>query len=59
MGIRAYNRFSLIAGPRFPEVSRKLRFSDYVTMAQDVGKVASLTHRPLSPPGNIPGAHFC
>ena len=26
--------------------SRKLRFPDYVTMAQDGGKVVSLTHRP-------------
>ena len=29
---------------------RKLRFSDYVTMAQDVGKVVSLTHWPPLPP---------
>ena len=33
-----------------PESSRKLRFPDYVTMAQDDGKVVSLTHRPLLPP---------
>jgi len=39
--------------------SRKLRFPDYVTMAQDGGKVISLTHRPLLPPGNSPGTHFC
>jgi len=26
---------------------RKLRFPDYVTVAQNVGKVVSLTHRPL------------
>ena len=33
-----------------PEGSRKLRFPDYVTTAQDGGKVVSLTHRPpLSP----------
>jgi hypothetical protein len=42
-----------------PEGSRKLRFPDYVTTAQDGGKVVSLTHRPPSPPGNTPGAHFC
>ena len=30
-----------------PEGSRKLRFTDYVTTAQDGGKVVSLTHRPL------------
>ena len=33
-----------------PEGSRKLRFPDYVTMAQHGGKVASLTHRPFLPP---------
>jgi hypothetical protein len=30
-----------------PEGSRKLRLPDYVTTAQDGGKVVSLTHRPL------------
>jgi len=30
-----------------PDVSRKLRFPDFMTMAQDGGKVVSLTHRPL------------
>jgi len=33
-----------------PEVSRKLRFPDYVTTPQDGGKVVSLTHRPPLPP---------
>jgi hypothetical protein len=42
-----------------PEVSRKLRFPDYMTTAQDVGKVVSLKHRPLLPPENAPGTHFC
>ena len=42
-----------------PEVSRKLRFPDYMTTAQDGGKVVSLTHRPPLPPGNAPGTHFC
>jgi hypothetical protein len=42
-----------------PEDSRKLRFPDYITMAQDGGKVVSLTHRPPLPPGNAPGTHFC
>ena len=32
---------------RGPEGSRKLRFPDYVTTAQDGGKVVSLTHRLL------------
>ena len=36
-----------------PEVSRKLRFPDFVTMAQDDGKVVSLTHRPLFYPQEI------
>jgi len=41
-----------------PEGSRKLRFPDFVTTAQDGGKVVSLTHRPPLPPGNTPGTHF-
>jgi len=41
-----------------PEGSRKLRFPDYMTTAQDDGKFVSLTHRPPSPPGNAPGTHF-
>jgi len=31
------------------EGSRKFRFPDFVTMAQDGGKVVSLTHRPSLP----------
>ena len=42
-----------------PEGSRKLRFPDFVTTAQDGGKFVSLTHRPPLPPGNTPGTHFC
>jgi len=42
-----------------PEGSSKLRFPDLMTMAQDGGKVVSLTHLPLLPPGNTPGTHFC
>ena len=46
-----------------PEGSRKLRFPDFMTTAQDGGKdggkVVSLTHRPPLLPGNIPGTHFC
>jgi len=41
------------------EGSRKLRFPDYMTTAQDGGKVVSLTHRPPLPQGNAPGTHFC
>ena len=33
-----------------PEGSRKLRLPDFVTTAQDGGKVVSLTHRPPLPP---------
>jgi hypothetical protein len=33
-----------------PEGSRKLRFPDDMTTAQDGGKVVNLTHRPPSPP---------
>jgi len=42
-----------------PEGSRKLRFPDFITMAQDGGKVFSHTHQPLLPPGNTPDTHFC
>ena len=42
-----------------PEGSRKLRFPDFVTTAQDGGKVVSFAHRPPLPPGNAPGTHFC
>ena len=41
------------------EGSRKLRFPDFMTTAQDGGKVVSLTHRPPLPPGNTPGTHLC
>ena len=33
-----------------PEGSRKLRLPDFVTTAQDGGKVVSLMHRPLFTP---------
>ena len=42
-----------------PEGSRKLKFPDFMKMAQEGGKVVSLTHRPPLPPGNPPGTHFC
>ena len=42
-----------------PEGSRKLRFPDCMTTAQDGGKVVSLTHRPPLPPANTPGTHLC
>jgi hypothetical protein len=40
-----------------PEGSRNLRFPDYMTTAQDGGKVVILTRRPPLPPGNAPGTH--
>ena len=42
-----------------PAGSRKSIFPDFMTTAQDGGKVVSLTHRPHLPPGNAPGTHFC
>jgi hypothetical protein len=42
-----------------PDVSRKLRFPDFMNTAQDGGKVVSLKHRPPLPPGNTPGTNFC
>jgi hypothetical protein len=42
-----------------PEGAWNLRFPDYMTTAQDGGKVVKLTHRPPLPPGNAPGTHFC
>jgi hypothetical protein len=42
-----------------PEGSRKLRFPDFMTTAQDGGKVVSLTHWLPLTPANTPGTHFC
>ena len=42
-----------------PDGSRKLKFPDFMTTAQNGGKVISLTHRPSLPSGNTPGTHFC
>ena len=41
------------------EGSKKLRFPDFVTTAQDGGKIVSLTYGPPLSPGNTPGTHFC
>jgi len=38
-----------------PDGSRKLRFPDYMTTAQDGGKIVSPTHRQPLPPRNPPG----
>ena len=42
-----------------PEGSRNLTFPDFVTTAQDGGKVVSPTYRPPLPPENTSGTHFC
>jgi len=47
-----------VKGKDKAEGSRKLRFPDFMTTAQDGGNVVSLTHRPPLPPGNTPGTHF-
>ena len=49
------NKISPITGPTCPDGSRKLRFPDYVTMAQDGGMAVSLMHRPLFTPQEIRG----
>jgi hypothetical protein len=60
------NIFQLVKGKAVPlqawsgpEGSRKLRFPDYMTTAQDGDKDVSLTQWPLLPAGNNPGTHFC
>jgi len=42
-----------------PEGSRKLRFPDFITTAQDGGRLSALCTGRLYPPGNTPGTHFC
>ena len=42
-----------------PEGSRKLRFPDFMIMAQEGGKVVSLTHRPHLHQENSPDINFC
>jgi hypothetical protein len=56
MGMLKYVKGKSVSGT---EGSRKLRFPDFMTKAQDGGKVISLTHRPSLPQGNAPGTHFC
>jgi hypothetical protein len=41
-----------------PECSRKLRFPNVMTTAQDGGKIVNLTHRPSLPQRKTPGTHF-
>jgi len=39
--------------------SKKLMFQDFMTTAQESGKVVSLTYLSHLPPGNPSGTHFC
>jgi hypothetical protein len=41
-----------------PEGCRKLRFPDFMTTAQDGGKVVRLMHRSPLPQGNTPGTYI-
>jgi len=66
MPVRCLLRCTKVKGKSFPLQAwtgpggtRTLRFPDFMTTAQDGGKVVSLTHRPPLPPGNTPGNHFC
>ena len=42
-----------------PEGSRKSRFPDFMTTAQDGGRLSALRNDHFYPPGNTPGTHFC
>ena len=42
-----------------PEGSRKLRLPDFVTTAQDGGRLSALPIGHLYPVGNTPGTHLC
>jgi len=42
-----------------PEGSRRLRLPHFKTISNEGGEVVSPRHRPLLPPGNVPGTHFC
>jgi len=44
---------------RVSDGSRKLRCPDYVTMAEDGGRLSALCTDRFLPLGNIPGTHFC
>ena len=42
-----------------PVCNNKLRIPNYMTTAQDGGKVVSPTYQPPLCPGNASGTHFC
>jgi hypothetical protein len=41
------------------EDTRRLRLSDFKTLAHEGGNVVNPMHRLPLPPGSIPGTHFC
>jgi len=43
--VKGKRQISPITGPRCPEGSRKLRFPDYMTTAQDGGSLSAFTPR--------------
>jgi len=57
--IRSNNKAVPLQAWSGPEGSRKLKFPDFMTKAQEGGKVVSPTHRLPLTPGNPPGTHFC
>ena len=59
MTVKSKGKAVLLQAWSGPEGSRKLKFPDFMTSAQDGGKVVSLMHWPLLSPGNTPGTHFC
>jgi len=42
-----------------PEGSRKLRFPDFVTTAEDGSRLSALRTGRFYPSENAPGTHFC
>jgi len=44
---------------RGPEISRKLGIPDFVTTAQDGGRLSALRTGRFLPPTNAPGTHLC
>ena len=56
---RVYGADGAVQACSGPEGSRKSRFPDFMTTAQDGDKVVSLKHRLPLLPGNVPGTHFC
>jgi len=59
VGVKVKAKPSLYRPGQAQRFLRKLRFPEFVTTAQDGGRLSALhTGRPY-PPGNAPGTHFC